>query len=276
MSASQPNAFSDPGDRPTQNHPAHNGLASALAPLQAELTQVESGWCLMLSPMRAFDAMRCWAQFSGDERPNALLFNVEHAAGGRFGTEDAVAPSLEQLVQWHDVPVLERYDEEAVVVDPASACEVIGSVRPTRVQAVLVNGPVEVRDAKAMIDAAQRGDSPLAFECRAIASIVIESDRVVTLETRERSIALQLVAENFRHYLGALRRRSHESFSPPETWQLERLFDVSGTLTVRPIETEVYSTSMDVGISTAGSDVSKPADRSLIYDVPSDTWHDEP
>lgn len=276
MSASQPNAFSDPGDRQTQNQPGPNGLAAALAPLQAELKQQGTEWHLTLSPMRAFDAMRCWAELSDAEHPNALLFDVEHAAGNRFDSALATVPSLEQLAQWQDVPVLERYDEEALIIDPVAACEVIGAVRPTQVRAVLVDGPIEIRDARAMIEASRAGESPLLYECRAVAAIEVGLDRVVRLVTRKREDGIRLVAENFRHYLGALRRRSHEEHAPPELWQLERLFDISGMLTVRPIETEMFSTSMDIGISTAGADISQPADESLIYDLPSDTWHDEP
>jgi hypothetical protein len=50
----------------------------------------------------------------------------------------------------------------------------------------------------------------------------------------------------------------------------------TGTLTVRPIETEIFSTSIDVGIGTNNDGTTKPADRSLIFDIPSNSWHDEP
>jgi hypothetical protein len=47
-------------------------------------------------------------------------------------------------------------------------------------------------------------------------------------------------------------------------------------LTVRPIETQIFSTSIDVGVNTSRERFDAPARRSLIYDRPSDSWHDEP
>ena len=42
---------------------------------------------------------------------------------------------------------------------------------------------------------------------------------------------------------------------------------------MKAIETEVFSTFVDVGISTSGA--AAPADSMMIYDIHSDTWHGE-
>jgi hypothetical protein len=141
-----------------------------------------------------------------------------------------------------------------------------------------VEGEIDARDAAAIMAAASRGGSDFDVELRAAASAGVIENRAITFEVRRREAALRLLADNFAHYLAAVLTRPVEGLGTPDPGQLERLIGVTGRLTVRPIETDVFSTLIDVGISTTaaeGGDAG-PADRSLIYDVPSHTWHDEP
>ena len=96
------------------------------------------------------------------------------------------------------------------------------------------------------------------------------------LDSRDETDALRTVAESFRHYIAFQRRMPVSAIAPPESWQMRRLLDLEGEIYVRPIETEVFSTSIDVGVCAEPGGPTRPADRSLIYDVLTDTWHDEP
>jgi hypothetical protein len=51
--------------------------------------------------------------------------------------------------------------------------------------------------------------------------------------------------------------------------------DISGAITVRPVETSVQATSIDIGVNTSTERFSQPATVSLIFDRPSNTWHTE-
>ncbi len=82
------------------------------------------------------------------------------------------------------------------------------------------------------------------------------------------------MAENFRHYLAAMCDRAAEEFGAPNLDQVHALVS-EGALTIRPIETQVYSTFIDVGICATADTPEGPANRSLIYDIPSRTWHRE-
>jgi hypothetical protein len=128
----------------------------------------------------------------------------------------------------------------------------------------------------AIARAVQAGQSPLLAELRALAAMSISDDRSVTLHARAQAPLLTLVAENLRHYLAAVLNRGVELFSAPPVYQLERLLSISGRITIRPIETTLNGSSIDVGISTSSEKSPGPANRSLLYDLPSNTWHDEP
>jgi hypothetical protein len=141
---------------------------------------------------------------------------------------------------------------------------------------VAIDGPIESRDAQVVNKCIDAGKSPLLCELRATAALEVLGDRNVVLHSRSRDQALAMVAENFRHYLAARMERPLSNFSAPQTWHIERLLDESGMLTVRPIETQIFSTSIDVGVNTSRERFGAPAKRSLIYDRPSDSWHDEP
>jgi hypothetical protein len=271
MTSSNFGAFSAGGSRGRGGR----SLASALSPSRAELRETDFGWFLELTPMRAFDALRLWPQFAEGGDPHSLLFDVEwvQAAGGN---RSLLGASLDEAAARMNLPVLEPIAGDALVLDPSVQRELVGMIELVHMRSVLVDGPIEHRDAGAMMHAARCGASALTAELRAVAELEVVGDRHVRLGVHRQEHALELVSEHFRHYLAAVRNRPAVEISRPPIWQLDRLLSVSGSISVRPIETEVYSTSIDVGVSTCAGPAVKPADKSLIYDVPSDTWHDEP
>jgi hypothetical protein len=139
----------------------------------------------------------------------------------------------------------------------------------------MIDGPIHSGDARAISAAVREGSSPLAGELRAILAVRGVGPRVTVVDARERAILATFVGERLRHYVAALRHGRVDEVGGPEPALVERVLDRSGTLRVRPIETEVYSTFIDVGISTAADESAGPADASLIYDLTSRTWHGE-
>jgi len=86
---------------------------------------------------------------------------------------------------------------------------------------------------------------------------------------------MRFVGETLRHYLAAVAGLPLEHVGPPDVGLLVPLFEPRGGLTVRPIETDVYSTAVDVGVATSPPETPRPADSSLIYDLHAGTWHGE-
>jgi len=249
-----------------------SSLAGMLSPLRASLEKTGFGCRLTLSPIRLPQAMAVWSELAPDSEMHTLIFTV-HPSNGRA---NGGSLSIADTAAWLGVEGVESFDDGSCVFEGRSLHELLGLLQPAGMMAVLVDGQIEARDAKAMIRSVRAGGSPLEAEIRAVAAIRAKSDRSVVLDARTTLQAAMLVAENFRHYLAAMRDQPVAEFTRPEPWQVERALQVTGALTVRPIETEVFSTSIDIGISTDPDGRPKPADQSLIYDIFSRTWHDEP
>jgi hypothetical protein len=261
MDPSSPNAFA------RSNEGGVNGLAAMLRPMEAALHETTTGSRLELSPMHAGDALRALV---ATERTELLISHVVQSAwSGPTGPLE-----LREVCRRLGIAVVAEIDG-AVILRPAAALRLLGTVPTTAVTVTCVDGPVEARDARAILAAIDRGACPLEIELRANDVLRVRDDRVVDLAGRRRETLLSIIAEDFRLYVSALLRDPDDVHGAPETWQIERLLDESGYLTVRPIESEIYSTSIDVGIGTVVSPTARPATRSLVYDRPSRTWHDE-
>lgn len=267
MKPTPSDAFRSPLPRSGGKAPS---LASLLRPMQAQLDQVRERWELRLSPMRAVDALAVWTE-SSEPEIRVLLLGVHQ----RSWADDRGPLPIAAVAERLGIPVQSTFSEDCLELTATSATGLLGMLSAARVVLVLIEGPIEPRDAAAIERAVLRGDSPLDVELRARLALFVEDDRAVTLHVRDRMDAARLVGANLRHYLAAVMQRSAHVIAEPQVEQVQRLLDRSGVLAIRPIETEVSSGSIDVGISTGGERYG-PADASLIYDRPSDSWHDEP
>ena len=97
-------------------------------------------------------------------------------------------------------------------------------------------------------------------------------DDLVTVTCPRREDALVFIAERLRRYVADVRRVSPRLVRRPDSGLVDRLLDRSGFMRLRPIETEVHSTAIDIGIGT-NADALDAADTSIIYDLCSGTWH---
>lgn len=243
-----------------------------MAPLHAAIAEIPAGQTLTLSPMRAVDLARALVQLSPRLSASTLVFGVDQT---NFLERGANIP-LAEVCECLEITPLEVFGSGCVALDDDGLARLLSSMQTTRLRLVRVDGPIEALDAKAIMAACDRGDSALEAEFRAVASVVIVNDAEITVELREKSHAGMLVSENLRQYLAAMLGRACSAVSVPFHWQAERLLGATGTILVRPIETEIYEAAVDVGIATGTEASAGPATLSLIYDLPSDTWHDEP
>lgn len=247
-------------------------LAASLAPMQVDLRETDFGWSLELSPIQAADAVRALTKNHADESELRYLVSMEQSSWSNGGSDASIAMIAQRL----SIPVLEQFDNDQLVLNKLSLMQLVSLCEPSRLLVTVIDGPIEAGDVQAIERAIEKNQSPLQAELRAVAAIEVMGDRSVVLHCREKTQALTVVAENFRHYLAALRNRPMDEFAAPDPWQIERLLSVTGLMTIRPIETQIFSTSIDVGVNTAQERFNQPADQSLIYDIPSNSWHDEP
>lgn len=138
--------------------------------------------------------------------------------------------------------------------------------------AVRVDGPIEPRDAQAMMGSTTAGSTPLDVEIRATAAIHALGSGCVA-QVRNWQQAMTLCGEVLRRHVAACCRIDPRRVSPCEADVVEVLLAGGSGLAARPLETERFPTFLDVGLSPASRGDASPADRSVIYDVPSGTWH---
>ena len=132
-----------------------------------------------------------------------------------------------------------------------------------------VDGPIEMGDANAIIASISSSSSPLSVECRMQSMIASTDHGGISAHVRDQDDALALVAEAFRQYASNL---LNCNASAPDLGLMATLFEKGNEVFVRPIETELFSTFIDIGIA---SSTKTAAESALIYDIHSDTWHGE-
>jgi hypothetical protein len=281
MIPSSPNAFL--GLYPTPDGHPRGSLAGLLAAMRATLAPTGFGYQLHLQPLRFTDVMPLWSELgdgsgpagpSGGTHHGVTTLLVDLGSMGESAGEEGLP--LAAHAARYGLTGAAAFGEEALALDDEALTRVADMAGERSLAAVRVAGPIEARDAEAMTRALRRGDSPLDFECRAFAALYSGGPRSIRLEVTEPAPALRVVAEAFRHYIAALRKRDVPAIAPPEAWQVQRLLEIAGEISVRPIETEIFTTAIDVGICVEAGGPTRPAGRSLIYDVFSNTWHDEP
>ena len=253
------------GDRPL---PPVGGssLAGLLSPLRARLRPVPHGHELTIQPMRPVDALGPFlapaARADSDDRTppaaSTLLLGVRPAA--------SPLPTIESGV--------EPLGPGRLVVSDAALPGLIAGGVPFDT-AVRIEGPIEVSDAVWIQRGLDRGGHPLASEVRAIRSMQVGPNRTLLVHARHVRDAAAFAAEPIRHFLAAVAGLPLADVPPPDVGLLLPMFEVGGEFTIRPIETDVYSTSVDVGIATNPPESPRPADASLIYDLLGASWHGE-
>lgn len=104
-------------------------------------------------------------------------------------------------------------------------------------------------------------------------SVRMLDEDTVGIRARSRDHLLLVGGNVLRNHVRSRLAARRFDVTAPETDFMHHLLARSGTFAIRSIETEVYSTWVDVGVSTCPEAAGKPADVSLIYDLISNTWH---
>lgn len=235
-------------------------LASMLRPLRATLRPNGSTWILKIAPMRPIDALTPWLNIDANLGARTLLLD------SRMSESNAPASVSGSL----------GLGTEAVVLDDESLAGVLDRHTLEGRYLVRIAGLVEAADVNAIARGLKTGRSALQSELRAAASMRVEGDRCLHIETRDPDAASAFVAESFRQYVAVLRNRPVSLIAAPESWQIKHLLEIEGGLAVRPLETELYSTFIDIGVCVQADEPTRPAGCSLIYDVYGNSWHGEP
>lgn len=267
-------------------------LAKLPGPGSADETQTDpetdfgSGaprWSLHLSPMRLIDAMPVWCASAGADRGAEAL--NEHAAtvvlnpqyAGRLAPSSLAALCAEAcsaIDGRSGEPEWTKVGDDCVIASDEALMRLVLDGRLIGATMVRVEGLVELADAKAIREAIRGGRPAWQADFRVVSVLEMADDRALALVTSEQPLALLLVGENLRQYLAAVLDEDVDTIGWLLPGQVSDLLAASGSLLVRAIETDVFSTFVDVGVCTS-ADEDVPAARAMIYDLPSASWHSE-
>jgi hypothetical protein len=249
--------------------PRGAAVASPLATLECRLAKAPFGWQLELAPFRVFDAVPIWATLSPARVSWNVVIDIDAEILDNLRNLEAM-----QIKGRLPFAVGESLSENHLALDDLQLMELVRAVPMQRLRMARVHGPVEPLDGRMMQRALDAGASPLDAELRAAAFVDIDRDRLL-LHTREPSQAQAFVAENFRQYLAAVLDEPARALALPELWQVEQLLAVSGSIAVRPRETDVFAGFVDIGVCSDGAAQDRPAEMSIVFDRPSNSWHGE-
>ncbi len=269
-----------PDPRPPGGHPI--GLVPLEARLVASSDGVEpGGWVtLKIRPMHVAQTQEVWCSELPSPARTILLegsFEADSAAGmgeamGLLGELAARSRVRLGSSTTGSVAVATAIGE-ALVLEDAEFERLVQMLSWRTLVAARLEGPVEASDLEAMRRACAAGLPAIAGDLRAVASLRVEPDGGIEFAARTIRPIARLIAEDLACYVAAVLRREIDDISRPAVAQITRLLEVSGSIRIRPEETDVFAQSVDVGICTSEHD--GPAANSLIYDLPSDSWHDE-
>jgi hypothetical protein len=201
-------------------------------------------------------------------------FSLAELCQELLGSEGELASMPRELGPGGVTHGWQRITLDCVLIGDEALARLVDSGRLVGAMLVRLEGAIERADAVAVRSAVLAGRAAWEGDFRAVAVLEAADDRSITLITAEEDLALMLVGENLRQYLSAILDREGDSIGWILPSQVHQLLDQSGSILVRPIETDVYSTFVDVGVCTS-SDDDAPAGEGMIYDLLSRSWHTE-
>jgi len=218
-------------------------LSGLLAALRADLSADADGFRLQLEPVTPRGVLDFWFALAPTTHSSTVL--VDRQAGPLAAATVAEPGLLERMLP-------------------------VGGDRWMLVQ---VDGAVEAGDLRAMHLAATGGASVFDVEFRASVTAGMIGARAAAFTAREQSPLLKILAMALRGYVASLLRSDSQLIALPSARLVEALMAPSGRMCIRPIESVLSSTAIDIGIDTLGSDGAAPANDALIYDIYGNSWH---
>ncbi|MDG2029688.1 MAG: hypothetical protein P8J45_01660 [Phycisphaerales bacterium] len=224
---------------------------------------------LAISPFRLEDLLRIWGCGSGHEGKLNVILDCEV-------TGALVEDALDVLrdLHRHTVNMVGPDTAEGLLVLDDKALEVYTrSFAIKELALVRVDGPVDRGDIMAMLSSSSEGRSPLDVELRGIAATEFTSDGPTILESRQVDVVASALGTDLARYVESILRVPNGEIPPPPDSAVMRLLAKSGSILIRPQDTELLGNNVDVGICTSPKTRRGSIDTSLVFCRPEGTWH---
>jgi hypothetical protein len=257
-----------------------------VATLEAELLSAEPrehAFALRISPLNLFQTVGIWRSLRPGSGRTLLLEGAldtrRHTARGeeaiawlRRSTVTRLGREIEPAPCSHPAGDLGLWRLPAMLLVDDPEFEWLADSLPWNcLSAVRIEGEVEASDASAFARCIAAGRFAIEGDIRALASFELRGDGHARFAARSMRPIAAIVAEDLAFYVAAVLRCQPELVSRPALAEIGRLLSQTGRILIRPEETDVFGSSIDIGVCTAREE--RAADRSIVYDLPSDSWH---
>lgn len=224
---------------------------------------------LAISPFRLEDLLSIWRMGAKGSRSLNVILDCE--------VKDAIVDNaLEVLRTLHKrtVDLVGTDTAEGLLILDDNALELYAkSFAIEELALVRIDGPIDRGDILAMLTSASQARSPLDAELRAVAAAEFVRGGPTILESREIDVVAAALGMDLARYVeSVLRVPSGEIPRPPDS-EVMRLLAKSGSILIRPQDTELLGHNVDVGICTSRSTRRRQIDTSLVFCRPDGTWH---
>lgn len=224
---------------------------------------------LAISPFRLEDLMVVWRIGSRKSMTKNVIIDCE--------VDDALvddALSVLRMLHRRTVDLVGKDTAEGLLVLDDDALDLYTrSFRINELQMVRIEGPMDRGDIMAMLESATAGRSPMDTDLRGISAVEFRAKGPTILESREVKMVAAALATDFARYVESVLQIPRGGIPRPPESEVLRLLAKSGSILVRPQDTELLDNSVDVGICTAFGDEMAKIDTSLVFCRPDGTWH---
>jgi hypothetical protein len=224
---------------------------------------------LAISPFRLRDLLAVWRIGSRKSTTKNVIIDCE--------VDDALvddALSVLRTLHRRTVDLVGKDTAEGLLVLDDDALDLYTrSFRIKELQMVRIEGPIDRGDIMAMLESATTGRSPMDTELRGISAVEYREKGPTILESREVNMVAAALATDIARYVESVLRVPHGGIPRPPESAVLRLLAKSGSILVRPQDTELLGTSVDVGICTSYGDELAKIDTTLVFCRPDGTWH---
>ena len=224
---------------------------------------------LAISPFRLSDLFTVWKMGSKRGTAKNVILDCE--------VEDAIvddALAVLRTLHRRTVELVGKDTAEGLLVLDDDALDLyMKSFAINELQMFRVDGPIDRGDITAMLESSTMGRSPMDVELRGLAAVEYRKDKPTILESREVKMVAAALATDLARYVESVLRIPHGGIPCPAESQILRILAKSGSILVRPQDTELLGNNVDIGICTAKGDELARIDTSLVFCRPDGTWH---
>jgi hypothetical protein len=224
---------------------------------------------LAISPFRLEDLLSIWRFGNVGKRNLNVILDCEV-------TEARTHDAMEVLrdLHHHTVELVGPDTAEGLLILDDDALELYARTFEIKELALVrIDGPIDRGDIIAMLSSTSQGRSPLDVELRGVAATEFIKDGPTILESRQIDVAASALGTDLARYVESVLRVPNGEIPKPPDSAVMRLLARSGSILVRPQDTELLGNNVDVGICTSPRTSQGTIDTSLVFCRPDGTWH---